>query len=201
MLAMGRCKAEQSLLFGTASASYDGSDNGWRWQTVMSPRGHKIVVRPDTLLQQPGPLFEFDDDRLLVKRDSLDAPPFAADSPLPAVEAYRECLSAFGVDGCRHLERQRGPAEKHRGGPADSHAIGLEGTDGRPLDVRLFPRGRNDHGRFELHVAGRGRRYVFLEGSGWHVTNKPNTGVVTSKSPRPEPCELDPTVPCATEAQ
>jgi hypothetical protein len=42
---------------------------------------------------------------------------------------------------------------------------------------------------------------MFLEGGGWHVTNKPHTGVATSKSPRPEPCELDPTVPCATEAQ
>jgi len=67
----------------------------------------------------------------------------------------------------------------------------LEGTDGRPLDVRLFPRGGYDQGKFELHVAGRGR---------WHVTNKPNTGVATSKSPPPEPCELDPTVPCATDA-
>jgi hypothetical protein len=41
---------------------------------------------------------------------------------------------------------------------------------------------------------------MFLEGGGWHVTNNPNTGVAT-KSPRPEPCELDPTVPCATEAE
>ena len=199
-LAMGGCKAEQSFLIGAARASYDGFDNGWRWQTVMSPTGDKVVVRPDTLLQQPGPLFEFGDDRLLVKRDSPDAPSYAVDSPLPAVEAYRLCLSASGVDGCRHLERQRGPAEKHRGGPADSHAIGLEGTDGRPLDVRLVPRGGYVQGMFELRVAGRGRRYVFLEGSGWHVTNKPNT-VVTSKSPRPEPCEMDPTVPCGTEAQ
>jgi hypothetical protein len=123
------------------------------------------------------------------------------DSPLPAVEAYRQCLSESGVDGCRYLERQRGPAEKHRGGPADSHGIVLEGTDGRPLDVRLFPRGGYDQGKFELHVAGRGRRYMFLEGGGWHVTYNPKTGVATAKSPPPEPCELDPTVPCATEAQ
>jgi hypothetical protein len=199
-LEMGGCKAEQSVLIGAANTSYDGSDNGWRWQTV-SPRDYKVIVRPDPLLQQPGPLFEFDNDRLLVKRDSPDAPPFAVDSPLPAVEAYRQCLSASGVDGCRHLERQRGPAEKHVGGPADSHAIVLEGTDGRPPDVRLFPRGAYDQGKFELHVAGRGRRYMFLEGGGWHVTNNPKTRAPTSKSPQPEPCELDPTVPCATEAQ
>ena len=200
-LAMGGCKAEQSFLIGAARTSYDGFDNGWRWQTVTSPRGSRVIVRPNPLLQQPGPVFEFDDDRLLVKRDAPDAPPFAVDSPLPAVEAYRQCLSASGVDGCRHLERQRGPAEKHRGGPADSHAIALEGTDRRPLDVRLFPRGGYDQGKFELHVAGRGRRYMFLEGGDWHVTNNPNTSVVTSKSPPPEPCERDPTVPCATEAQ
>jgi hypothetical protein len=200
-LAMGGCQAEQSSLIGAARTSYDGFDKGWRWQTVTSPRGYRVVVRPDPLLQQPGPVFEFDDERLLVKRDSPDAPPFAVDSPLPAVEAYRQCISASSVDGCRHLERQRGPAEKHRGGPADSHAIVLEGTDGRPLDVRLFPRGGYDQGKFELHVAGRGRHYMFLEGDGWHVTNNPSTGGATSKSPRPEPCELDRTVPCATEAQ
>jgi hypothetical protein len=199
-LELGGCKAERLLLSPNTRTSYDDTDNGWRWQAVTSPRS-KIVVRPDLLLPQPGPLFEFGAERLLVRRESPDAPPFAVDSPLPTAEVYRQCLSASGVDGCRHWERQRGPAGRHRGGTANSHAIVLEGTDGRRLDVTLFPRGGSDQGKFELHVDGRGRSYVFFEGDGWRVINTPDTVFVTLKSPQPERCELDPTVPCATDAR
>ena len=200
-LARGGCTSEQSFLIGKTRASYDSFDNGWRWESIKTPRGYKVVVRPDPLLKQAGPIFEFDDDRLLVRRDAADRPGFAVDSPIPAVEAYRQCLSTSGIDGCRHLERRRGPAEKHRGGPAESFAVTLGDDDASRLEVRVFPEGRHAEGTFELHVAGRGRRYMFVEGGDWHVTPIWLGGIAIAKNPPPEPCERDLRVPCAGELQ
>ncbi len=201
--ALGRngCSREQSFRIGAGTASYDRLDKGWRWETVRTPRGDKVVVRPDPLLEQRGPLFEFDDERLLVRREAPGAPDFALDTPIPAVEAYRQCLLASGSDGCAHLEKERGPLETGRMGPAESRQIRLLNPDTAPLLIRLFPRGRYREGPFELHITARGRVYMFQEGSGWHVTNNRSAGIATAKDSPPEPCELDPKVPCATEVQ
>ena len=152
------------------------------------------------MLEHPGPIFEFDDERLLVRREAPGAPDFAIDTPIPAVEAYRECLLASGTDGCAHLEKQRVP-ETGRMGPAESHWIRLLNPDTAHLRITLFPRGRYREGAFELHMTGRGRVYMFEEASGWHVTNNRSTGIAVAKDPPPEPCELNPKVPCATEAR
>jgi|RhiMetdeSRZDD1v2_1073273.scaffolds.fasta_scaffold36819_1 aminopeptidase len=194
------CGHEQSLLIGSSLTRFDSGDKGWRWESVRTPRGDKVVVRPDPLLEQPGPIFEFDDERLLVRREAPGAPDFAIDTPIPAVEAYRECLLASGADGCAHLEKQRAP-ETRRMGPAESHWIRLVNPDTAHLRITLFPRGRYREGPFELHITARGRVYMFQEGGGWHVTNNRSSGIAIAKDPSPEPCELDPKVPCATEAR
>ena len=201
--ALGRngCGYQQPFLIGATTASFDSHDDGWRWESVKTPSGYKVVVRPDPLLAQPGPMFEFDDERLLVRREAPGAPAYAVDTPIPAVETYRECLLASGSDGCAHLEKERGPLETGRMGPGESYRIRLLNPDTAHLLIRLFPRGRYREGPFELHITARGRVYMFQEGSGWHVTNNRGSGIAIATNPPPEPCELDPKVPCATELQ
>ena len=183
-------------MIGTTTASFDRHDNGWRWESVKTPLGYKVVVRPEPLLEQPGPIFEFDDERLLVRREAPGAPDFAVDTPIPAVEAYRDCLLASGCDGCAHLEKERAPVKTGAIGRAESHRIRLLNPDTAHLLITLFPRGRYGEGPFELHITGRGRVYMFQEGSGWHVTNNRSSGIPTATDPPPEPCELFPSVPC-----
>ena len=195
----GGCTSERSFLIGKTRTSYDQFDNGWRWESVKTPRGYKVVVRPDPLLKQPGPMFEFDDDRLLVQRAAPGALPYAADSPLAAVEPYRRCLSANGPDGCRDLERSREPPQNHVTGPAEWYDVTLNAPEALRSYIRLFPAGRRAEGKWELQVAGSSRRYMFQQDGEWHVTA--TRGVDIPTNPPPHPCELDPKVPCNTEAQ
>ena len=195
------CAYAHPFLIGSSIARFDRGDKGWRWEIVSTAGGDKAVVRPDPLLKQSGPIFEFDNERLLVRREAPDAPAFAIDTPIPAVEAYRECLLASGTDGCAHLEKERVRVQEGTSGAAESHRIRLLSPETAHLLIRLFPRGRHREGPFELHITGRGRVYMFQEGGGWHVTNNRNTGAVSAQDPPPEPCEMDPRLPCTTEAQ
>lgn len=181
---------------GASTAGFESFDKGWRWETVKTSNGYKVVVRPDPFLEQPGPIFEFGDDRLLVRREAPGALDFAIDSPIPAVAAYRECLEASGSDGCAHLEKDRGRAETGRMGRVESQWVRLVNPETAHLLIRLYPRGRQGEGSFALHIRARGRVYLYQYGDGWHVTNDRNTGIVTSTDPPPEPCELDTSVPC-----
>jgi hypothetical protein len=198
-LAHRGCKSELAYLIDHSRTSYDSFDNGWRWESVKTPRGYKVVVRPDPLLEQRGPVFEFDDDRLLVKRADANAPAYAVETPLPAIEPYRQCLAASGPDQCRHLETNRGPSQKHVYGPGESFSIRLADADASPFEIRLFPRGRYEEGRFELHVQARGRRYMFLQGDDWHAAAVTQGSFAYEKNPPPAACERDIRVPCASE--
>ena len=189
------CPREAAFRIGSTGAGYDNSDHGWRWESVKTPRGDKVIVRPDPLLKEPGPIFEFDQERLLVQRETPDAPAFAVDSPLPAVERYVQCLSAAGPLECREFEGTRHPAETGVLGPGTSHDVRLATPTATYMTLRLFPQGRYDQGPFELHVFGRGRRYMFAQGGRWHVTARID-GVATDRDPAPDACELKPAVPC-----
>src|SRR5918999_2468015 len=60
------CGYQHSFLIGSSLTRFDSGDKGWRWESVKTLHGYKVVVRPDPLLEQRGPIFEFDDERLLV---------------------------------------------------------------------------------------------------------------------------------------
>ena len=197
---------------GVLGSGYGPGDNGWRWETKGTASGMTLVVRPDPLLNQKGPVFEFGSDTLLLRRESPDAPAHAIGAPLWLLAALHECLltvrretpDSSPVDSAAAIQAAaRDPrcadlsVTVSREDDTRSHVRVTKG-DGPPMQASFYPQGYRRGGAFEFHVVGTGRRYMLAEDGSWHVKPMSIGGPAAASDPAPEACELDPRVPCPT---
>ena len=189
-LTSGSCAHEDAYRLGTQKTGYDTGDNGWRWSSVPTAYGSKVVVQPDPLLNQPGPLFEFDAEAVLVQRASADAPAHAIVPPLRLLESYRACL----IDAVRKASPARWTGDwntaidlasepgacpalsaPHNPRPEKGWYDVSLSSGGSRLQISYRALRPDERGGFELHVfdtdsalhAGRERRLARDEG--WPV--------------------------------
>lgn len=211
------CAHYEPRRIGVGGTGYDPGDDGWRWESVAGGTGQKVVVRPDPLLKQRGPVFEFGADGLLQRRDAPDAPAHAVVPPLGHVARFRQCL----LEQARAAEAK---AEWNGDWTAAVDRMALERScpglrlnafnehDGRRtirlslneeshVGASFYPKGYARAGAFEFHVVGFGRRYLLTQDGTWHVKPVVAGGLPTLGDPPPEPCELDPRVPCPSDEQ
>jgi hypothetical protein len=210
-LTHGACGHHNRDRIGVQESGYDIGDDGWRWDSVKTAYGYKVVVQPDPLLKQAGPLFEFGAEGLLVRRASGEVPGFAIVPPLGLVESYRTCL----------LDRIRAADERHEWNGGWQTAVELASEPGSCPGLTISRESRTKEGwynltltapedrriqvtyrsapyippnGFELRVSDTIRKYMLDSAGRWHVA----VGVswAGSENPPPEACELDARVSC-----
>ena len=198
VLASDTCRHVDRDRIGVHGSGYDIGDAGWRWETVGPENQRKVVVRPDPLLQRDGPLLEFDDAGLLVRRERDGAPAFVVDTRLRLVERLRDCLVADGSLAALP-ERPRCPDLKvvvFRAEGRGGRRVIVGAGDNRDVDVQYYPAGVKRDGGPEMHVFGGARRYMLDAEGRWHVRPPRTPGPAAAGDPAPHPCELDQNVPC-----
>jgi hypothetical protein len=200
---------------------YETGDDGWRWtferlagSTAAGGPNFRVELRPDSILQHPGPIVEENGDGRVRVRDRDDAPWHVVDTPIPTMRRVRECvlLAAAMAAGegnttalfeylweghyanrvCSEIRISSATTRDNGDHVLDVKPFVRFDVPRPPTRVVLFR--MVGEKRFEIRGRAWGQRYLLDADGLLHVTTADRDAGVSD--PAPEGCEEDTAVAC-----
>jgi hypothetical protein len=200
---------------------YGPGDNGWRWSyerlsdsSASDGPNYHIVLRPDSALEQSGPIVEERADGLARIRKDERSDWHVVSTPIPLMRRVRECVllaaamadaeqnttvvddylyyGYYAVRVCRDITMSSSTTTE-----TGDHVVDIKRHP--PPNKREFPEGvlfrPVGKRRFEIRRQTVTRHYLLDADGGLHVTSEKRQAETTD--PAPARCEEDTSLPCS----